>query len=267
MPEIRNPNLESQGPGGGGASGGDFRSLILFIFLALAGVMVYQYFQKPAANAPANQAQQTQQESQSAQQAPSSSRLRQQESDRPRRALRVQLPRSALRPRPPPPSRTRSSGSLLRTRAHRSSIGYSSTTPTPAVSRSTWCSKTPRAFRAAALAFHIRQCSDHATQHGALSGIDTGQVLAPNSVSFHYAAGGLDVVKTFTFDTSYVIGVHVNVKQNGEPVRALVTWPAGLGDMEEFTAQRGRGAVAWCRPSHCLHGRLTASRTPWPPRR
>ncbi len=30
----------------------------------------------------------------------------------------------------------------------------------------------------------------------------TGQVLAPNSVTFRYAAGGLDVVKTFTFDTA-----------------------------------------------------------------
>jgi len=33
------------------------------------------------------------------------------------------------------------------------------------------------------------------------------------------------------------------VKRNGEPVRALMTWPAGLGDMEEFTVQRGRGTV------------------------
>jgi YidC/Oxa1 family membrane protein insertase len=71
----------------------------------------------------------------------------------------------------------------------------------------------------------------------------TGQLLAPNSVTFHYAAGGIDVVKTFSFDSSYAIGVHVNVKRNGEPVRALVTWPAGLGDMEEFTVQRGRGTV------------------------
>lgn len=68
----------------------------------------------------------------------------------------------------------------------------------------------------------------------------TGQLLAPNSVSFHYAAGGLDVVKTFSFDTTYVVGVHVDVKQNGVPVRALVAWPAGLGDMEEFLAAGGK---------------------------
>ncbi len=68
----------------------------------------------------------------------------------------------------------------------------------------------------------------------------TGQVLAPNSVSFHYAAGGLDVEKTFTFDSSYAIGARVSVKRNGAPVRALVAWPAGLGDMEEFLTANGK---------------------------
>ncbi len=61
-----------------------------------------------------------------------------------------------------------------------------------------------------------------------------GFVLAPNSVTFHYAANGLDVVKTFRFDSSYVVTVDAVVKRNGVPVRALVAWPAGLGDMEEF---------------------------------
>ncbi len=68
----------------------------------------------------------------------------------------------------------------------------------------------------------------------------TGELLAPNSVTFHYAAGGLDVVKTFSFDTSYVVSVHVDVKRDGVPVRALVAWPASLGDMEEFLAASGK---------------------------
>lgn len=68
----------------------------------------------------------------------------------------------------------------------------------------------------------------------------TGDLIAPNSVSFHYEANGLDVLKTFTFETGYVIGVHVEVKRNGVPVRALVAWPAGLGDMEEFLAAAGK---------------------------
>ena len=64
----------------------------------------------------------------------------------------------------------------------------------------------------------------------------TGQALAPatNALTFHYAANGLDVVKTFRFDSSYVITVEAQVTRNGVPVRALVQWPSGLGDMEEF---------------------------------
>jgi YidC/Oxa1 family membrane protein insertase len=71
----------------------------------------------------------------------------------------------------------------------------------------------------------------------------TGLVLAPNSLTFHYAAYGLDVVKTFRFDSSYVLTVETQVKRNGSPVRALVQWPAGLGDMEEF-ALAGRKSSA-----------------------
>ena len=62
----------------------------------------------------------------------------------------------------------------------------------------------------------------------------TGMLLAPNSLTFHYAANGLDVVKTLHFDSSYVVSVDTEVKRNGSPVRALLQWPAGLGDMEEF---------------------------------
>ena len=62
----------------------------------------------------------------------------------------------------------------------------------------------------------------------------TGLVLAPAAITFHYAANGLDVVKTFRFDSSYVVTVEAEVKRNGAPVRALVAWPAGLGDMEEL---------------------------------
>jgi YidC/Oxa1 family membrane protein insertase len=62
----------------------------------------------------------------------------------------------------------------------------------------------------------------------------TGVVLAPTSLTYRYAANGLDVVKTFRFDSSYVVGIETHVLRNGSPVRALVEWPAGLGDMEEF---------------------------------
>ena len=62
----------------------------------------------------------------------------------------------------------------------------------------------------------------------------TGLLLAPAAITFEYSANGIDAVKTFRFDTSYVIGIETEVKRNGVPVRALVQWPAGLGDMEEL---------------------------------
>jgi YidC/Oxa1 family membrane protein insertase len=61
-----------------------------------------------------------------------------------------------------------------------------------------------------------------------------GSVLAPASITFHYSANGIDAVKTLRFDSSYVIRVESEVKRNGSPVRALIQWPSGLGDMEEF---------------------------------
>ena len=61
-----------------------------------------------------------------------------------------------------------------------------------------------------------------------------GSLSAPTAITFHYASNGVDAVKTFRFDTTYVVTVETQVKRNGQPLRALVEWPAGLGDMEEF---------------------------------
>jgi YidC/Oxa1 family membrane protein insertase len=66
---------------------------------------------------------------------------------------------------------------------------------------------------------------------GAVSPV--GVLQAPGSVTFHYAANGLDVVKTFRFDASYVVTAEVQVRRNGLPVRALLAWPGGLGDQTE----------------------------------
>jgi len=62
----------------------------------------------------------------------------------------------------------------------------------------------------------------------------TGLLLAPAAITFEYSANGVDAVKTFRFDASYVVSIETEVKRNGVPVRALVEWPAGLGDMEEL---------------------------------
>ena len=252
MPEIRNPNLESQGSGGG-TGGGDFRSLILFTFLALAAVMVYQYFQKPAANAPANQAQQAQQQAaQSSQQASSS---------------------------PAPAGGGSSSSSAIGPVAAVSAPDETTTTIENEKFRITFTNKGAQVqhwilkhytdssgkpldmVQQQAAELFGRPLSLFTYDNDLTAQLNTalyqpsttGQLLAPNSVTFHYVAGGLDVVKTFSFDSSYAIGVHVNVKRNGAPVRALVTWPAGLGDMEELGVKSG-GKFSAVVPTQSMFG-------------
>jgi YidC/Oxa1 family membrane protein insertase len=252
LPEIRNPNLESQGSGGG-TGGGDFRSLILFTFLALAAVMVYQYFQKPAANAPANQAQQAQQQAaQSSQQASSS---------------------------PAPAGGGSSSSSAIGPVAAVSAPDETTTTIENEKFRITFTNKGAQVqhwilkhytdssgkpldmVQQQAAELFGRPLSLFTYDNDLTAQLNTalyqpsttGQLLAPNSVTFHYVAGGLDVVKTFSFDSSYAIGVHVNVKRNGAPVRALVTWPAGLGDMEELGVKSG-GKFSAVVPTQSMFG-------------
>jgi YidC/Oxa1 family membrane protein insertase len=245
LPEIRNPNLESQGSGGGGTGGGDFRSLILFTFLALAALMVYQYFQKPAANQPAaNQsAAQNQQPQQQAQ------------------------PQTA-HPGASAPNKggAASSASVAGPVASVAASSETTTTIENEKFRITFTNKGAQVEQWILKGFTdssgkpLDMVQQQASSRFGLplslftydSGLTTqlntvlyqasatGQLLAPNSVTFHYAAGGLDVVKTFSFETSYVVNVHVEVKRDGVPVRALVAWPAGLGDMEEFLAASGK---------------------------
>ncbi|MHB1023382.1 MAG: membrane protein insertase YidC [Acidobacteriaceae bacterium] len=60
----------------------------------------------------------------------------------------------------------------------------------------------------------------------------TGTLAAPGTLSFAYSDGSLVVHKTFHFDSSYVLHADVQVTQNGAPVRALLSWPAGFGDQD-----------------------------------
>jgi YidC/Oxa1 family membrane protein insertase len=242
LPEIRNPNIEPQGSGGG-PGGGDFRSLILFTFLALAALMVYQYFKKPDAVPPAAQTPQAQQQSQ---------------------------PQSS-------PSAPASAVSAVGSPASPAKAMTGADQPTVSAAAEATTTMENEKFRivltnkgAQVLHWYLKDYTDSSGQlldmvqaqtsrfglplslftydsglttqlNTALyQGSATGNLLAPNSVTFHYAGSGLDVTKTFTFDTSYVIGVHVDVKRNGAPVLALVAWPAGLGDMEEFLTTIGK---------------------------
>jgi YidC/Oxa1 family membrane protein insertase len=62
----------------------------------------------------------------------------------------------------------------------------------------------------------------------------TGTLAAPNTLSFRYSDGPLVVRKTFRFDASYVLHAEVQVTQNGAPVRAFLSWPAGFGDQDSL---------------------------------
>jgi YidC/Oxa1 family membrane protein insertase len=241
LPEIRNPNLESQGPGGS-APGGDFRSMILFAFLALAAVMVFQYFKKPETNPPAQQNQQTQQAQQQS------------------AATTSGVPGSVTA------ATTATGRAVAATTASISAPSETTTTVENEKFKITFTNKGGQVQhwilkgftdstgkpldmvqQQAASRFGL-PLSLYTYDNALTTELNTalyqpsatGQVVAPNSVTFHYAAGGLDVVKTFSFDTTYVVSAHVTVQRNGEPVRALVAWPAGLGDMEEFVAASGK---------------------------
>ena len=238
MPEIRNPNLESQGPGGGGP-GGDSRSLFLLIFVALAAVMVFQYFRKPEPSQPPQQNQQTQQQS-AGQTSPAAA-----------------------------PAHAGAAGSSAAAASAAPSITAASETATTIENekfRITFTNKgaqvqhwilknytdstgqpldivqqqTASRFGFPLSLFTYDNALTTQLNTALYQASATGHLLAPNSITFRYAAGGLEVVKTFSFNTTYVVGVHVQVKRDGVPVRALVSWPAALGDMEEFLTAAGK---------------------------
>jgi YidC/Oxa1 family membrane protein insertase len=239
LPEIRNPNLESQGPGGGGAPGGDSRNLILFMFVALAAVMAFQYFKKPEATPPAQQAQQSQQ---TPQQTASSSG----------QAADAGSNAAIVAPSASTASITASSETTTTIENEKFQIvftnkgaqvahwilkGFTDSTGKPL----DMVQEQAAARFGRPLSLYTYDSSLTNQLNTALyEPSTTGQVLAPNSISFHYAAGGLDVVKTFSFETGYVVNIHFAVTRNGQPVRALIAWPAGLGDMEEFIAAAGK---------------------------
>ena len=242
MPEIRNPNLDPQGSRGGGGGGGDFRSLMLFTFLALAALMAFQYF-KPATNnsGTAQQAQQ-QQQAQQAQQAAQTPSLAAGTTANP-----VNVPPAASAASVTAATRSETTIENKKYRIVFTNQGaqvehwilkdYKDSTGKPL----DMVQAQAAARFGLPLSLYTYDSALTTQLNGALYQPSvTGSVWAPKTITFHYAAGGLDVVKSFSFDASYVVTVDVSVTRNGQPVRALVAWPAGLGDMEEFVAAGGR---------------------------
>ena len=241
MPEIRNPNLQTQGSGGSG--GGDMRSMMIFTALALVALLGYQYFfpAKPPAPAPAAPAQsQTQSQSQAMQpltpgqpqSAPGSVQV-----PAPAPAIAAALVAETTIENAKYKIVFTNKGAQVE---HWYLKGYSDTAGKPLDMVQPQAAEKfgyPLSLFTyePALSTQLNQALYQVTASGAQpSATGYAQAPATNALTFHYAANGLDVVKTFRFDTSYVIAVEAEVKRNVEPVRALVAWPAGLGDMEEF---------------------------------
>jgi len=236
LPEIRNPNLEPQGSGGGG-SGGDLRSIISFTFLALAVLLAFQYFRaKPSEPSQPQQAQSASQSSPASAPAPAPS------SQAPVSSASSQTPAVVA-------------GSETQTTVENELYKIVFTNRGAQVKH--WILKKffdssgqpldmvqPQLAERFGMPLSLftyepaltSQLND-ALYQVSVSGAQTaptGPLLAPCTLTFHYAQNGIDVVKTIHFDSSYVIGIDTQVRRNGQVVRALVTWPSGLGDMEQF---------------------------------
>ena len=258
MAEFRNPNLQGQG-GDGGGSGGDMRGLMSITLLALVVLLGFQYFSKskqPATPVPAQTQSQAQNPLQSAQPAAT-----------PGRTAPAQL----------------AAGQVLAPAVATPVIAASAVSETTVENDNLKIVFTNQGAQATHWILKGKQYKDHPDPGGqqldlvnpktadaglplslytyepeltkqlnsalyqvSVSGASwsAGLLQAPGSVTFHYAANGLDVVKTFRFDQSYVVTAEVEVRRNGVPVRALLAWPAGLGDQTE-PIQFASGKFVW----------------------
>ncbi len=254
MPEIRNPNLQAQGPGGGnsGGGGGDLRSTMGFGLLLIVVLLGYQYFFKPKTESasPGNQVQVAQSAAPSSGQAASDS-SNTAGSANGSGSTNGSAPLAGSTPAITAAMETETTVENEQYKIVLTNRGaqvkhwilkkYSDTAGKPLDMVQPQASAKyglPLSFFTyeTALTQQLNNALYQVTVEGAQPS-PTGLVLAPTSITFHYAANGLDVVKTLHFDATYVIGIDAAVKRNGTPVRALVQWPSGLGDMEEFLPQ------------------------------
>lgn len=249
MAEFSNPNL--QGQGGGRGSGGDSSSLMVFAFLFVVILLGYQFFFKP--NQPATTAPAPQSQSQNQ---PQSAPLAAGQAGTAEQAAQPQL---AAVSAPAPPAAPSITASMV-TETTIENENYKIVFTNQGAQVKHWILKKynnsagkpldmvqPDAAARFGLPLSLytyEPALNEELNHQALyqltvsgaqpSATGLAEVPATSALTFHYAMGGLDVVKTFRFDASYVVTVEAQVTRNGAPVRALVQWPAGLGDMEEF---------------------------------
>ena len=238
MPEIQNPNLQSQGPGAGGG-GGDFRSLLVMSFLAVAIFLGFQYFQKPKSTAPAQPAQTQQQGPVASAAAPASTPTsatpaKNQPANAAEPAVTASAETETVVDNPDFRIVFTNRGALVK---HWILKHYKDSTGKP-LDMVQQRASSQFGFPLSLFTYDsglTRQLNTALYQASTV-----GTLQAPNVLTFHYQQNGLQVIKTFRFNSSYVIDAEVEVHRNGEPVRTLLAWPAGLGDMEEF---QGRSSI------------------------
>ncbi|HVC46392.1 MAG TPA: membrane protein insertase YidC [Terracidiphilus sp.] len=247
MPEIRNPNLDSHGSGSGGGGGGDFRSLITFTFVALALLLAFQYF-KPQSSTPAPAAQSAQQAASTA--APASGQASGGAATTPSASGKKSSGGGASAKPAIKPTAGPAIVASTETETTVENELYRITFTNRGAQVKHWILKKykdsagkpldlvqPQLAKEFGLPLSLFTYDSALTQElntALYQPSATGELLAPGTLTFHYQQNGLDVAKTFHFSSSYVIGIQTEVQRNGAPVRALVRWPAALGDMEEF---------------------------------
>lgn len=257
MPEIQNPNLQSQGPGGGG--GGDMRGTIFFMLLVFTAILGYQYFfAKPPKPEQTGTAQTAATQTQTAQNAAPQSPAAGESATPADQSANTKPLLSG-----PTPTITASGESDTSVENELYKIVF---TNRGALVKHWYLKKyfdnsgkpldlvQPQAAARFGLPLSLFTYPDSPVQMSQLNSAlyqttvngeqasGSSVVLAPASVVYHYAQNGVEVEKDIHFDTSYVISVSTEVKRYGQPVRALVEWPAGLGDMEEFHSVGMRGS-------------------------
>jgi YidC/Oxa1 family membrane protein insertase len=245
LAEFNNPNLQGQGGSGSGGSGGDMRGLISMTLLALIVLLGFQFLtKKPETKNPVvpTQAQTQQQPAQPAASPAQSAQPR--KATAPVKASVVDTPAiaaSAVAETTVENANLKivftNKGAqvehwILEGKQYQDHAGPGGQ-QLDLVNPKTAAFGLPLSLYTyePELTKQLNEALYQVSVSGAVS--PAGVLQAPGSISFHYAANGLDVVKTFRFDSSYVVTAEVQVKRNGVPVRALLAWPGGLGDQTE----------------------------------
>lgn len=241
MPEIHNPNVQSQGPGGG--SGGDMRSTMAFMLLIVVLLFGYQYFFSPK-RSESNKPAQTQSGTQHAQTTPQAPPA---QANAPANNLGKKTA-SKIAPAVGAAKESQTTvenelykivlsnrgGQILHwyLKKFNNNSGKTLDIVQPEVAEKFGY---PLSFFTYDEGL-TKQLNQALYQVSITGGQRTanGTLLSPASITFRYAENGVDAVKTITFNSTYVISVNAAVTRDGSPVRSLVSWPAGLGDMDEF---------------------------------